>query len=919
MSFLTKIFGDPNAKLIKEIRIQADAMTALESTIAPFSDDELRAKTLEFKKRLADGEAIDDIANEAFAVVREAAKRSLGQRHYDVQLMGGIALHRGMIAEMRTGEGKTLTSTAPVYLNALLGNGVHVVTVNDYLAKRDAAWMGRVFAFLGLQVGCIQHEGGYIFDTTFTVPEDSTLQATDSSANAFKVQTDFLRPAGRRDAYMADITYGTNNEFGFDYLRDNMAQDAAHMVQRELHYAIVDEVDSILVDEARTPLIISAPAQESADTYYRFADVVRGLQINDDYNLDEKMRTSTYTEAGLQKIERALNVENLYESGLENVHHADQALRAHSLFLKDRDYIVRDGEVLIVDEFTGRIMEGRRYSEGLHQAIEAKEGVKIQRESRTLATITYQNYFRLYKKLGGMTGTAATEAEEFEKTYGLEVLQIPTNKTNGRVDLTDRIYKSEQGKWLAVVREVKERHEKGQPVLVGTVSVDKNERLSELLKTAGVPHELLNAKNHEREAEIIAQAGRRGAVTVATNMAGRGVDIILGGNPPSASEAEEIRGLGGLHVIGTERHESRRIDNQLRGRAGRQGDPGSTQFFVSLDDDLMRIFGTTRMKNMMDRLGFDDDMPIESKMITNAIEKAQERVEGHNYDTRKHVLEYDDVLNKHRLSTYARRKNILQGELSVAHAELMAIVEREIEQVVHFHTGEAVDAPDNFGDKKSGGDWDPKEIIETLNTLGELSEPTKSKIRVTLATVSKDREKLAGQRTDVIETTIAAMKEKYDEAVTTFGGPVERGIGEEQVQRIERSVLLRAIDSHWMRHLDEMTYLRHTIGLRGYAQRDPLVEYKREAFLIYGSMMNEVQREVAYNLFKLLDQGIAARNMINLAPQLIRGMQFSGAAKSEGTMMETPKQETTEESVKAGRNEPCPCGSGKKYKKCHGA
>ncbi len=920
MSFFNKLFGDPNAKLLKELRGRVDAMNAFEPSIAPLTDEQLRAKTVEFKTRLANGESVDDITDEAFAVVREAAKRAIGQRHYDVQLMGGLVLHRGMIAEMRTGEGKTLTSTSPVYLNALVGKGVHLVTVNDYLAKRDAAWMGRVFTFLGLSVGCIQHEGGYVFDEKFTLTDEEKEKSTD----AFKVHTDFLRPVSRQDAYAADITYGTNNEFGFDYLRDNMAQDAAAMVQRDLAFAIVDEVDSILVDEARTPLIISAPAAESADTYYKFADVVKALAVDVDYNLDEKMRTSTYTEDGLQKIEKLLNVDNLYESGLENVHHAEQALKAHAMFLKDRDYIVRDGEVLIVDEFTGRVMEGRRYSEGLHQAIEAKEGVKIQRESRTLATITYQNYFRLYGKLAGMTGTAATEAEEFSKTYTLEVVQIPTNKINARADAPDRIYRSENGKLLAVVQEVKTRHEAGQPVLIGTVSVDKNERLSQLLTMAGVPHELLNAKNHEREGEIIAQAGRRGAVTVATNMAGRGVDIILGGNPSVAEEAEAVRALGGLHVIGTERHESRRIDNQLRGRAGRQGDPGSTQFFVSLEDDLMRIFGTGRMKSVMDKLGFNDTDAIESKMITNALEKAQQRVEGHNFDTRKHVLEYDDVLNKHRVGTYERRKRMLKGDLAVAHAEIVALVEREVEQVVHFHTGEA---PEGMGD------WDPKEIVDALNTIATLDEPTKAAIRTELAVLSHDQEKIAAQRTNVIETAMSALTTKYAEAAETFGG-------EEQVQRIERSVLLRAIDTHWMRHLDEMTYLRHTIGLRGYAQRDPLVEYKREAFHMYAAMMNESQREVAYNVFKLLDQANAAKKMLNLAPQIMRGMTMSSAPKTSesanGSSAQTvtadviggatapradigggpiPRQDTKQ----PGRNEPCHCGSGKKFKKCHGA
>ncbi|MEK7183621.1 MAG: preprotein translocase subunit SecA, partial [Patescibacteria group bacterium] len=593
---------------------------------------------------------------------------------------------------------KTLTGTAPVYLNALSGKGVHVITVNDYLAKRDAVWMGRVFQFLGLSVGCIQHESGYRYDETYKAPVEETTAPSDSpmtgggsdevkaSVQSFRVQMDNLRPATRKEAYDADITFGTNNEFGFDYLRDNMAQAPENLVQRGLNYAVVDEVDSILIDEARTPLIISTAAQESADLYYKFAEIAKTFVENEDYNLDEKMRVATFTEPGLQKVEKALGVANLYEQGLQMVHHAEQSLRAQALFKKDKDYVVRDGEVIIVDEFTGRMMEGRRYSEGLHQAIEAKESVKIQRESKTMATITFQNYFRLYTKLAGMTGTAATEAEEFEKIYKLEVTQIPTHRDNKRADLSDRIYRTEKGKWLAVVQEVKERHEKGQPVLIGTVSIDKNELLAELLRSAGVPHKMLNAKNHEQEGEIIAQAGRKGAVTLATNMAGRGVDIILGGNPPDAAMAAEVQALGGLHVIGTERHESRRIDNQLRGRAGRQGDPGSTQFFVSLDDDLMRIFATTRVKQMMSTLGIEETMPIESRMVTNALEKAQQRVEGHNFDTRKHVLEYDDVLNKHRLAIYDERRSLMTNEKGDAHAEIMRMVESEIERIVYFHT-----------------------------------------------------------------------------------------------------------------------------------------------------------------------------------------------------------------------------------------
>ncbi len=916
MSFLDKIFGDPNAKLIKSLQTDAAIILAFEPAIAALTDEQLKGKTLEFKSKLEAGASLDDIAFEAFAVVREAAKRSIGQRHYDVQMMGGLALHRGMIAEMRTGEGKTLTSTAPVYLNALAGKGVHMVTVNDYLAKRDAVWMGKVFTFLGLSVGCIQHECGYVFDVDYKVPvvdvaEDKTDEAV-ATTSSFRVEMDFLRPGQRQDAYACDITYGTNNEYGFDYLRDNMAQEASHMVQRELHYAIVDEVDSILIDEARTPLIISAPAEESADTYYRFADIVKHLQLNEDYNIDEKLRSSIFTEAGLQKVEKALGIENLYaEGGLGTVHHADQALKAQALFLRDRDYIVRDGEVMIVDEFTGRVMEGRRYSEGLHQAIEAKEGVKIQRESRTLATITYQNYFRLYKKLGGMTGTAATEAEELSKTYNLEVVAIPTHKTNARKDAPDRIYKTENGKFLSLVQEVKALQERGQPVLIGTISVEKNEQLSELLRLAGVRYEVLNAKNHEREGEIIAQAGRKGAVTVATNMAGRGVDIILGGNPPNPAEAEEVKALGGLFVLGTERHESRRIDNQLRGRAARQGDPGMTQFYVSLDDDLMRIFGSSRVKSMMDTLGFDDTTPIESKMITRSLESAQKRVEGNNYDTRKHVLEYDDVLNKHRLASYGRRRKVLQEDVTVAHADVAATIEREIEHVVLAHTGERVTVPTEIsGEEQVKGDWDVQEIVEVLNTIVPLNEEVKTVIATALPSLSLDKEELARQRTTVIEAMMGYLKVKYEEAVASFGDEV-------QVQKIERNVLLRAMDSHWMRHLDEMTYLRHTIGLQGYAQRDPLVEYKHESFRLFGTMQDEIQHDVAYNLFKLFDQAVAAKKMLELAPQMIRGMQLSSADKSSNSNSAATSAIVVD-AKSVGRNEICPCGSGKKYKKCHG-
>ncbi len=882
MSWITKLLGDPNAKVVAKLRQEVASINGFETAIAALKDDQLQAKTVEFKKRLEEGASLDDIAHEAFAVVREASKRVLGQRHYDVQLMGGLVLHRTGIAEMRTGEGKTLTGTAPVYLNALSGKGVHVITVNDYLAKRDAVWMGRVFHFLGLSIGCIQHESGYRYDETYKAPVEEvkaeTADEVKATTQSFRVQMDNLRPAARKQAYDADITFGTNNEFGFDYLRDNMAQAPENMVQRGLNYAVVDEVDSILIDEARTPLIISTAAQESTDLYYKFADIAKTFVEGEDYNLDEKMRVATFTEAGLQKLEKALGVANLYEQGLQQVHHAEQALRAQALFKKDRDYVVRDGEVVIVDEFTGRMMEGRRYSDGLHQAIEAREGVKIQRESKTMATITFQNYFRLYTKLAGMTGTAATEAEEFEKIYKLEVTQIPTHRDNQRRDLPDRIYRSEKGKWLAVVQEVKERHEKGQPVLIGTVSIEKNELLGELLRAAGVPHKMLNAKNHEQEGEIIAQAGRKGAVTLATNMAGRGVDIILGGNPPDEKMAEEVRAVGGLHVIGTERHESRRIDNQLRGRAGRQGDPGSTQFFVSLDDDLMRIFATTRVKQMMSSLGIEETMPIESKMVTNALEKAQQRVEGHNFDTRKHVLEYDDVLNKHRLATYAERRGLMTNENGDAHTEIVRMLESEVERIVYFHTSkDSHDVPAEFAQgEPESGDWNPKEIIESFNTILKLSSEDEESVRTQLSELSRDKEKLAMQRTTVIEIVLAAMKRRYAERA-------EKVNDEKALARLERTVLLRSVDSMWMRHLDDMTYLRRTIGLQGYAQRDPLVEYKKESFRLYTAMRQEIAREVVYNIFKILDQATNAKIVMNAAPQMMNALSKMLGLNSNGT------------------------------------
>ncbi|MDP2930514.1 MAG: preprotein translocase subunit SecA [bacterium] len=674
MSFLGNIFGDPSEKYVKGLEPTIAKINSLEKEYEGFSIEKLKEKTLEFKNRLEKGETLDDFLAEAFALVREAGKRTLGQRHFDTQMMVGVVLHQGRIAEMKTGEGKTLAATLPLYLNALTGKGCHLITVNDYLAKRDMIWMGQIYDILGLSVGCITQEGSYIYDSTY---QDKNTQSpilnhqpgSDEQRDkerdlvgGFKVVESFLRPCGKKEAYAADITYGTNNEFGFDYLRDNMVYDLDQKAQRDFHFAIIDEVDSILIDEARTPLIISAPESDSSQMYYQFAKLIPQLTDKQDYQIDEKLRVATLTEEGINKVEKLLGMKDIYqEAGIKYLHHLEQSLRAEVLFKKDRDYVVKDGQVLIVDEFTGRILPGRRWSDGLHQAIEAKEGVNVQPESLTMATITFQNLFRTYKKLAGMTGTALTSQEEFAKVYGLEVVVLPTNKPMVRQDLPDKVLKGENGKYQAIVNEIKQKHEIGQPILVGTRSVAKNEFLGQLLEREGVAHQILNAKQHEKEGQIIAQAGRLGAVTIATNMAGRGVDIILGGNPPDPEEAKKVREAGGLHIIGTERHDARRIDNQLRGRAGRQGDPGSSQFFLSLEDDLMRIFGGESIQKLMEALKVPETEPIEAKLVSRAIEEAQSRIEGFNFDARSHVLEYDNVINKHRETIYRKRNEILQG------------------------------------------------------------------------------------------------------------------------------------------------------------------------------------------------------------------------------------------------------------------
>jgi preprotein translocase subunit SecA len=905
MSFLSKIFGDPNARVVAKLQPLVTRINSLEPEVIKLTADELKTKTAEFKARLGQGESLDDILPEAFACVREAARRSLGQRHFDVQLIGGIVLHQGQIAEMRTGEGKTLTATLPVYLNALEGKGVHVVTVNDYLARRDTIWMGKVYHTLGLSVGCINHDAAYLYDASVT-NEDASLTN--------------LRAVSRREAYQADITYGTNNEFGFDYLRDNMVWRVEQMVQRDLNFAIVDEVDSILIDEARTPLIISAPAEEATDKYYAAAKFVATLQENEDYNIDEKLRTATFTENGINKAEQFLGVKNLYaEGGYDMIHILESALKAKTLFLRDKQYVVKDGEVIIVDEFTGRLMPGRRYSEGLHQAIEAKENLKIQRESLTLATITFQNYFRLYKKLSGMTGTAATEAEEFGKIYKLEVTTIPTHRPMVRQDLGDKVYKSELGKFRAVVKHIKELHEAGQPVLVGTISIEKNEILSEMLRHEGVPHEVLNAKNHAREAQIIAQAGRRGAVTIATNMAGRGVDIILGGNPADAGEADFVKKAGGLFVLGTERHESRRIDNQLRGRSGRQGDPGQSQFYVSLEDDLMRIFGGDKVKKLMERLGLPEDVPIENKMVSRSIEQAQKKVEGHNFDIRKHLVEYDDVLNKQREAIYLKRRAILQAadeSPDDLKQQVLGMVNEEISQLVAFHTALADESK-----------WNLEEIYEAVHSMFPVGQTLRKKLDEIEATAG-DASADALARDKIIrylENLAAEAYVKVEKTITDRAKQLLLPNAENMMREAEKAIVLRSIDNLWIQHLTAMDYLRGSIGLQSYGQRDPLVEYKRQAFRMYKDLLAAIRREVAYNIFKV---GVVQQAAQAVAPR--RQIQEQGPAKTQGEeksvfasaftstgapLVAKPRDKTGH---KVGRNDPCPCGSGKKYKKCHG-
>ena len=889
------------AREAERLRPLVDQINSLEQEMQALTDEELGALTAELKDRLGvgggsngngrtAGETLDDVLVEAFAGVREASRRTIGLRHYDVQLIGGAALHNGRIAEMRTGEGKTLVATLPLYLNALTGRGVHLVTVNDYLAKRDAQWMGPVFHLLRLSVGVIQHESAFIFDPNYSHPDPALRQ---------------LRPAAhRREAYEADVTYGTNNEFGFDYLRDNMVQDISQVVQRELHYAIVDEVDNILIDEARTPLIISGPAEESTDYYAMFARLVPRLQRERDFEIEERTRSISLTEDGIERVEKMLGVNNLYDpDNYQLTHYLDNALKAHFLYKLDEQYIVENGEIIIIDEFTGRKMPGRRYSEGLHQAIEAKEGVRVQRENVTLARITFQNYFRLYEKLAGMTGTAATETEEFRRIYNLEVATIPTHRPMIRHDQPDLVYKSETAKFRAVTEEIAESHERGRPVLVGTVSIEKSERLAEQLQRKRIPHQVLNAKQHEREAGIIAQAGRPKSVTIATNMAGRGVDILLGGNPAGLLEealrqrgykSEEashevretvlheleaqvetdrafVRELGGLHIIGTERHESRRIDNQLRGRAGRQGDPGSSRFYVSLEDELMRRFGGSRIASLMDRLGLEEDVPLEHGMVTRAIENAQEKVESYNFDLRKHVVEYDDVMNRQREVLYDQRRMVLTQESQ--RPLIIAWVEEELAALVADHLGaERVD------------EWDWEGLLKTVSTIFPLPSE-----------LDFENDGAQPSHESVVARLVEMAEAAYDER--------ESQIGAEAMRSMEREWLLRVIDGLWIQHLTAIDDLREGIGLRAYGQRDPLVEYKREAHEMWEALLGSIHHDVVYTIFHVQRVAVPVRR-----PQQV--VTNRDGANGAGQRPRT--------STKVGRNEPCPCGSGRKYKKCHG-
>jgi preprotein translocase subunit SecA len=901
---LNLIFGSKNDREIKTLRPIVEQINGLEAQLTPLSDQALADKTQDFKKRLEAGQLLDDILPEAFAVCREMSRRKLNMRHFDVQLIGGMILHRGRIAEMKTGEGKTLVATLPIYLNALEGKGVHLVTVNDYLAKRDAQWMGQLYHALGLSTGIIQHDASFIFDPTYDA-SDKRLQ--------------HLRPCTRPEAYRADITYGTNNEYGFDYLRDNLVvTDLNQCVPRELNFAIVDEVDSILIDEARTPLIISGPTDQTTDLYYRINAIIPQLKAETDYTIEEKTKTAALTEDGNARVEKLLGVDNLYDPAhMDMVHHVVKALQAYTLYKRDVDYVVKEGEVIIVDEFTGRLMPGRRWSDGLHQAVEAKEGVKIANENQTLASVTFQNYFRMYKKLSGMTGTADTEAAEFAKIYNLDVNVVPTNRQMIRQDYADVVYRTEKEKFAAIVEEIKECHERGQPVLVGTISIEKSEKLAGLLNRNGVKHNVLNAKQHEREAEIVAQAGRKGAVTIATNMAGRGTDILLGGNPdfmykqvlyreenlPESRKLEiyegirsdcdkdkqEVLAAGGLHILGTERHESRRIDNQLRGRAGRQGDPGTSRFYLSLEDDLMRIFASERVSQLMLKLGMEEGIPIEHGMVTRAIANAQKKVEAHNFEIRKQLLEYDDVMNKQREVIYRHRRAVLNGDNLTN--DLHDMMDSSVESSLNVYC-----PPDQYPEE-----WDVKGLNEVMQSQFGL-DITQGK--------HDEGDSLRDVGRDALQEDLRVhVRDAYTKK--------EQELGPDLLRFLEKTFMLQVIDHHWKDHLLGMDHLRDGIGLRGYGQKDPLIEYKREGFDLFAGMMERIKSDTLDRLFHVQAVRHEGEQPAPQQPVLSRPQPKLTLNRGEEPVAAPAPAHRAENKV--GRNDPCPCGSGKKYKKCHGA
>jgi preprotein translocase subunit SecA len=898
---LNLVFGSKNDREIKALMPIVARINSLEPGVTPLSDHALADKTQDFKKRLDAGEALDDILPEAFAVCREMSRRKLNMRHFDVQLIGGMILHKGRISEMKTGEGKTLVATLPIYLNALEGKGVHLVTVNDYLAKRDAQWMGQLYHALGLSVGVIQHDASFLFDPTYEA-SDKRLQ--------------HLRPCTRPEAYRADITYGTNNEYGFDYLRDNLiVSDLSQCVQRDLNFAIVDEVDSILIDEARTPLIISGPTDQTTDLYYRINAIIPQLKIERDYTIEEKTKTASLTEDGNVRVEKLLGVDNMYDpANMDLVHHVVKALQAYALYKRDVDYVVKDGEVIIVDEFTGRLMPGRRWSDGLHQAVEAKEGVKIANENQTLASVTFQNYFRMYKKLGGMTGTADTEAAEFAKIYNLDVNVVPTNRKMIRLDYADVVYRTEKEKFAAIVEEIKECHERGQPVLVGTISIEKSERLAGLLSRNGVKHNVLNAKQHEREAEIVAQAGRKSAVTIATNMAGRGTDILLGGNPDfmfkqvlyreenlpddrklavyeeikadCEKDKQEVVNLGGLHILGTERHESRRIDNQLRGRSGRQGDPGTSRFYLSLEDDLMRIFASERVSQLMLKLGMEEGVPIEHGMVTRAIANAQKKVEAHNFEIRKQLLEYDDVMNKQREVIYQHRRAVLSG--TNLKDDVYDMMDGVVDSALNVYCP-AEQYPE---------EWDVKGFTEMMQVQFGLDiTQGKHDGGESLRDLGRDA---------LLEDLKKHVREVYERK--------EQELGSDLMRFLEKTFMLQVIDHHWKDHLLGMDHLRDGIGLRGYGQKDPLIEYKREGYDLFAAMMERIKSDTLERLFLVQ----AAKGEAPPPPLITSAPPPMRLTLNRGDEP-TPPQTVQRPAEKVGRNDPCPCGSGKKYKKCHGA